>query len=85
MCYFRHIRMHIEIDEDLVHRIDEVAGMRHRSQFVRDAVAAALEHRARAGLIRAARGTIADGSHEWDNDPAAWVRKQRKADDRRLG
>lgn len=77
--------MHIEIDEDVVHRIDGVAGKRHRSQFVRDAVVAALEHRTRAALIRSARGVITDHSHEWDEDPAAWVRRQRETDDRRVG
>lgn len=77
--------MHIEMDEALVRRIDEVAGKRHRSQFVRDAVAVALDQGARAGLIRSARGVIADHSHDWDDDPAAWVRRQRHADDRRVG
>jgi len=40
--------MHIGIDEDLDHQIDGVAGKRHRSQFVGDPVAAALEQRALA-------------------------------------
>ncbi len=79
------MRMHIEMDEDLVQRIDGVAGKRHRSEFVRQAVASALERRARAGLVRSARGAIADHGHEWDGDAAAWVRKQRQADDRRVG
>jgi len=77
--------MHIEIDADLVQQIDGIAGKRHRSQFVRDAVTAALDQRVRADLICSARGVIADHGHEWDEDPAAWVRGQRKADERRVG
>lgn len=84
-CYVPHMRMHVEIADDLVRQIDGVAGKRHRSQFVRDAIAAALDQRVRAGLIRSARGVIADRGHEWDTDPAAWVRAQRKADERRVG
>lgn len=34
---------------------------------------------------RMAFGTIADSGHEWDDDPAAWVHAQRRADERRVG
>ena len=33
--------------------------------------------------IEAALGTIPDSGHEWDDDPAAWVRRQRRSDPRR--
>ncbi len=79
------MRMHIELDKDLVHRIDVVAGKRRRSQFVRDAVTAALEQEDRARLIRAAAGVLSDRGHEWDDDPADWVRAQRRGDVRRVG
>lgn len=79
------MRMHIELEDGVVARIDRVAGKRRRSEFVRAAIAAALDHQARAGLIMSAGGAIADHGHEWDADPAAWVRAQRDADDRRAG
>jgi metal-responsive CopG/Arc/MetJ family transcriptional regulator len=77
--------MHIDIDKELVKKIDEVAGPRGRSRFVRRAVEQALEWEERWKLIRAARGAIADYGHEWDDDPAEWVRQQRRADPRRVG
>jgi predicted transcriptional regulator len=83
--YRRHMRMHIELDDALVRRIDEIAGPRRRSQFVRDAVGAALDARERAEMIRSAMGSIADVGHDWDDDPAEWVRSQRRADRRRVG
>lgn len=30
------------------------------------------------GAVRAASGSIGDHGHEWDDDPAAWVREQRR-------
>jgi hypothetical protein len=35
--------------------------------------------------ILASIGTIEARGHEWDSDPAAWVRAQRRADQRRVG
>lgn len=77
--------MHIELDDDLIARIDEIAGPRGRSRFVRDAVRGALEEHERWALIRSARGAIPDRGHDWDEDPAEWVRRQRFADPRRVG
>jgi len=79
------MRLHIEFEDDLVDQIDQAAGSRRRSQFVRDAVIAALDHRARSAAILAARGTLTDQGHDWDADPATWVRTQRQRDERRVG
>jgi metal-responsive CopG/Arc/MetJ family transcriptional regulator len=79
------MRVHIEIDKPLVDRIDEAAGERGRSEFVRRAVIAALESRERLELIHTARGSISAAGHEWDKDPAGWVRAQRRGDKRRIG
>jgi metal-responsive CopG/Arc/MetJ family transcriptional regulator len=79
------MRVHIDVDEALLKKIDEVAGPRGRSRFVRQAVEQALEWEERWKLIRSARGAIADYGHEWDDDPAEWVREQRRADPRRVG
>ncbi len=76
--------MHIEVDDALIAAVDQVAGTRGRSAFVRSAVErAVLEHQRRAAL-RSAAGSLAE-DHEWDADPAAWVRAQRHSDTRRAG
>jgi predicted DNA-binding protein len=77
--------MHIELDDELVRRIDGVAGHRGRSTFVRRAIAAALEQAERWELIRSARGSIPDGRPRLGRRPAAWVHAQRFSDDRRVG
>ena len=45
----------------------------------------ATEDKRRWDEIKASIGTISDSGHEWDEDPAAWVRAQRRADPRRVG
>jgi hypothetical protein len=77
--------MHIELNDDIVKKIDEVAGPRGRSAFVRDAIERALDWETRWALIRSAMGSIPDHGHDWDDDPAEWVRRQRHADPRRAG
>jgi hypothetical protein len=72
--------MHIELDEALVARIDRRAGPRNRARFVRKAVASALEDDERWDALLSAAGAIAPEGHDWDSDPAAWVREQRRAD-----
>jgi Arc/MetJ-type ribon-helix-helix transcriptional regulator len=79
------MRIHIDMGEDLIERIDALAGKGQRSQFVRDAVVAALDQRARTELVLASRGAIPPRGHEWDRDPATWVRNQRRTDTRRVG
>jgi metal-responsive CopG/Arc/MetJ family transcriptional regulator len=79
------MRMHIEMEKELVERLDAVVGERGRSQFVRRAVEAALDQHERNEKIFAARGLVSATDHEWDADPADWVRRQRHGDRRRVG
>ena len=79
------MRMHIELDDDLVAQVDRLAGPRGRSGFVRAAVERAVAQEVRGAAIEAAAGAIDDYGHEWDDDPATWVRAQRRADVRRAG
>lgn len=79
------MRLHIEIEDGLVAEVDRVAGPRRRSEFVRAAVAHAVERRRRWDLIRSARGVVDDDGHEWDDDPAGWVHAQRHGDPRFTG
>ena len=79
------MRMHLEMDDALVAEIDELAGSRGRSAFVRDAVRQAVTRRRRAYRIRRSAGVVRDGGHEWDADPADWVQRQRAGDPKRAG
>ncbi len=79
------MRMHIELDDDLVAQVDRLAGARGRSAFVRSAVEAAVRQAVRWSQLDAAAASIPDSGHEWDADPAAWVHSQRHADHRRAG
>ena len=79
------MRLHITLEDDLVRELDSRVGFRRRSAFIAEAVRQALDDERRWELIESARGSIEDGGHEWDEDPAAWVRAQRRADPRRVG
>lgn len=79
------MRMHIELDDDLVARVDALSGPRGRSAFVRAAIERAVAQELRWSAIESSAGAIPDGGHEWDDDPAAWVRAQRRSDARRAG
>jgi hypothetical protein len=79
------MRIHIDLDPDLVAEVDAKAGRRGRSKFIRTAVRSALDQEARWEALVSAMGSISDRGHEWDSDPAAWVRKQRRVDKRRVG
>jgi metal-responsive CopG/Arc/MetJ family transcriptional regulator len=79
------MRVHITLDDDLVGELDRRVGPRRRSSFIARAVEQALEDERRWELIESALGSIEDAGHEWDDDPADWVRKERRADARRVG
>jgi metal-responsive CopG/Arc/MetJ family transcriptional regulator len=77
--------MHIELDDRLAEQVDNIAGPRGRSGFVRHAIEEAVEEEQRWRHLEAAAGSISDTGHEWDDDPAEWVRLQRHGDPRRGG
>ena len=85
MCHRQHMRMHIELNDKLVEQVDKLAGPRGRSAFVRSAIERAVRQELRWSDIEAAAVAIGGEGHEWDSDPAAWVRAQRRADSRRAG
>jgi Arc/MetJ family transcription regulator len=80
-----HMRIHIELDDELVARQDELTGPRGRSAFVRSAIERAIRQELRWSDIEAAAGAIENQDHEWDADPAAWVREQRHTGTPRAG
>jgi Arc/MetJ family transcription regulator len=79
------MRVHIELDDELLAEVDKIAGARGRSAFVRAAIETAVRQANRWAALEAAAGSISDHGHEWDEDPGAWVRQQRHADVRRAG
>lgn len=79
------MRMHIELDDAIVGDIDAIAGLRRRSAFVREAIVQAVDRHRRMKHLRAAAGVLRDSEHEWDDDPAEWVSRQRTGDPRRVG
>jgi hypothetical protein len=79
------VRLPIDLERHLVAQLDRRVGRRKRSAFIADAVRRALEDERRWDDILASLGTIEEGGHDWDKDPAAWVRIQRRGDTRRVG
>jgi len=71
------MRLHVELDDELVASIDRLTGRRGRTDFVRRAVETAVEQASRWAALEKAAGSIADRHHEWDDDPATWVQAQR--------
>jgi Arc/MetJ-type ribon-helix-helix transcriptional regulator len=71
------MRLHISLDDQLVEDLDQRVGPRDRSRFISHAVRRALDELARYEAIESAIGSIGDSGHEWDEDPARWVRDQR--------
>ena len=79
------MRMHIALDDDLVAELDRRAGARRRSAFVAELIRRGLEDERRWDDIESALGSVPDSGHEWDDNPAMWVRRQRRGDERRSG
>ncbi len=79
------MRLHITLDDRLVERLDSRVGRRRRSSFISETVRRALEDEQRWEDIEAGLGALAGAEHEWDADPAAWVRTQRHGDVSRVG
>lgn len=71
------MRMHIVMDDELVEKIDRLAGERGRSGWIVKVVRDAVDFEERWAAIEAGLGCLADVPHEWDDDPAEWVRRQR--------
>ncbi|MGH9171631.1 MAG: hypothetical protein ACRD0Z_12270 [Acidimicrobiales bacterium] len=79
------MRLHIALDDELVEQLDQRVGPRRRSAFIAELIHRGLDDEQRWDDIEASLGSLADRGHEWDADPAAWVRAQRRGDDRRAG
>lgn len=71
------MRLHITLDDELLRDLDRVVGARERSSFIARAIRRAIDELDRADALETALGSIPDTEHDWDADPAAWVRAQR--------
>jgi hypothetical protein len=85
VCKIVCVRVHIILEDDLVRELDERVGARRRTRFIAEAVRRALDDARRWDDIEAGLGSLRDEGHAWDEDPAAWVRDQRRSDPRRVG
>jgi hypothetical protein len=79
------MRLHITLRDELVRELDRRVGARRRSAFIARAVEGALDDERRWELIESSLGSIGEHGHEWDDDPATWVRGQRRDDETRAG
>ncbi|MBO0767457.1 MAG: hypothetical protein J2O48_02105 [Solirubrobacterales bacterium] len=79
------MRLHISLDDGLVEELDGRVGARMRSPFIAAALRRALDDERRWEAIAGAAGAIPEAGHDWDEDPATWVRSQRSTDPRRVG
>jgi metal-responsive CopG/Arc/MetJ family transcriptional regulator len=78
------MRLHISLD-DVVAQLDKLVGRRRRNAYISDTLRRALDEERRWNDIEAGFGALAGREHEWDSDPAAWVRAQRFSDPSRVG
>jgi hypothetical protein len=72
------VRLHIILEKRLVAEFDRRVGRRKRSAFIAETVRRALRDERRWDAILASLGKIDGRGHAWDEDPAAWVRTQRR-------
>jgi Arc/MetJ-type ribon-helix-helix transcriptional regulator len=74
------MRMHINLGDELVKQIDDIAGSRGRSRFIREAVENRLDVEARLAARRRAFGSIPDFA-PWMTPE--WISRNRKEEGRR--
>ena len=79
------MRVHVNLDDALVRELDLRAGARGRSAYIAATLERALDDERRWEAIAASVGKVSGDGHDWDDDPAAWVRAQRTSDRHRVG
>lgn len=82
MCYDRHMRVHIELEDAMIRRVDAITGDRGRSEFIRGAVDHALQRAERMLSLRRAIGAAPGFGEHLDRD---WIRTGRRESPRRHG
>ncbi len=74
-----HMRLHINLDDEMAREIDEVAGARKRSRYIREAIEAKLEVDKRVAARRRLVGAYPDFA-PWMT--AEWISENRKREGR---
>jgi hypothetical protein len=74
-----HMRLHINLDDETARQIDEIAGARQRSRYIREAVEAKLEVDRRVAARRRLVGAYPDFA-PWMT--AEWISENRKREGR---
>lgn len=69
------MRLHINLDDELVREIDGLAGARGRSRLIREAVEAEVERRRRVGFLEQAVGSAPEF--------APWMTPERISEERK--
>jgi hypothetical protein len=85
VCQAMAMRLHITLEDDLVGQLDNRVGRRRRSAFISAIVRRALDDEHRWDEVETSLGAVAARKHDWDCDPAGWVRTQRYGDPGRVG
>jgi hypothetical protein len=73
-----HMRLHINLDDEVAKQIDEIAGARKRSSYIREAIEAKLEVDRRVAARRRLVGAYPDFA-PWMT--AEWISENRKRED----
>ncbi len=79
------MRIHIALPDALIAELDQRAGARRRSALICEMIRRGLDDERRWDDIEATLAQLPDSGHDWDSDPAEWVRRQRRGDGRRSG
>ena len=72
------VRVLINLPPRLVAELDHRVGRQKRSAFIAETLRRALADERRWDDILASVGKVGEAGHDWDKDPAAWVREQRR-------
>ncbi len=81
------VRAHVVLPEDLLERVDRVAGKRRRSRFVEEAVREKLAREALSAALEMGAGVLDPNDYpEWSSPESTsrWVAARRELDRRRL-
>ena len=79
-------RAHVVLPEDLIEKIDQVAGRRRRSRFVESAIREKLARETLTRALEDSSGAVeAAGYAEWATPEltSQWVAERRRADEQR--
>lgn len=79
MGYLMCMRLHINVDDELTKQIDEIAGPRGRSQYIREAIEAKVEVDRRVAARRRLVGSAPDFAPYMT---AEWISENRKREGR---